>query len=96
MTGSTSNHSHSLSYPRVPSRTTDARSLVSVQSEGSSLQSRLAPRRSGKSGSIAPLPIRDRNVRHAEDNSSDESGGEEVIVRIDSPSRLSFNQASGT
>ncbi|THU69843.1 hypothetical protein C4D60_Mb08t18680 [Musa balbisiana] len=61
MTGSTSNHSHSLSYPRVPSRTTDARSLVSVQSEGSSLKSRLAPRRSGKSGSIAPLPIGDRS-----------------------------------
>jgi hypothetical protein len=27
-----------------------------------------------------------------DDNSSDESGGEEVIVRVDSPSMLSFRQ----
>lgn len=84
-----------MSYPRISSRTTNARPLESVQSEGGSLKRRLGSG-SSKSGAVLPLPISGRRLKDVDDNTSDESGGEEVIVRIDSPSTLSFPQASGT
>lgn len=86
---------HSLSYPRVPSRTVHARPLLSVQSEGGSINRRPCSTDSAKLKSITPLPVRRRKTKVVEGNSSDESGGEEVIVRIDSPSTLSFHHASG-
>ncbi|XP_072989939.1 sodium/hydrogen exchanger 8 [Typha latifolia] len=86
---------HSLSYPRVPSRTRNPRPLLSVQSEGGSTKGKLDSMRSAKV-SVPPLPVRRTNEKEApEDNSSDESGGEEVIVRIDSPSTLNFHHSSG-
>lgn len=83
---------HSQSYPRVPSRTTNNRPLLSVQSEGGSVNKRLGSRESSRLHPIPPPPVRKAKV--VEDDSSDESGGEEVIVRIDSPSTLSFRHAS--
>lgn len=88
------NQKQSSSYPRVPSRSSNARPLLSVQSEGSNLMSRKAP-------ALAPAPApaagasRQRQRKAIEDDkSSDESAGEEeVIVRVDSPSMLSFTQA---
>ncbi|KAJ1697251.1 hypothetical protein LUZ63_005763 [Rhynchospora breviuscula] len=96
------NPTHSMSYPRVPSRTSaNVRPLVSAQSEGESMRtraltSRVLPRpRSGPS-SIPPLPVtRDRREKQEDNSSDDESVVEEVIVRIDSPSTLTFHQASG-
>ncbi|EHA8589906.1 putative Sodium/hydrogen exchanger 7 [Cocos nucifera] len=88
-------YTHSLSYPRVPSRTVHARPLLSVQSEGGGINRRLCSTDSSKLNSITPLRVRRRKTKVVEGNSSDESGGEEVIVRIDSPSTLSFHQASG-
>ncbi|KAJ6806539.1 sodium/hydrogen exchanger 8 [Iris pallida] len=79
---------HSLSYPRVPSRSRNARPLLSVQSEGdNSMNKRL----NSKVSLIPPVPARRRRRVLVGDNSSDESDGEEVIVRIDSPSTLSFH-----
>ncbi|XP_010936832.1 sodium/hydrogen exchanger 8 isoform X2 [Elaeis guineensis] len=92
---SQANYTHSLSYPRVPSRTVHARPLLSVQSEGGGINRRLCSIDSTKLNSTTPLPVRRRKTKAVEGNSSDESGGEEVIVRIDSPSTLSFRQASG-
>ncbi|XP_042385267.1 sodium/hydrogen exchanger 8-like isoform X2 [Zingiber officinale] len=92
--GSSVNRSYSLSYPRLPLRSVnDTRTLVSVQSESSSLKNSLAPAGSAsRLGTDPPLPIR----KDGEDNSSDESGGEEVIIRIDSLSNLFFCQTSET
>jgi hypothetical protein len=83
----TTNQKHSSSYPRMPSK---ERPLLSVQSEGSNMRR------------VAALPLRDaaataqrrRKAMHLqeEDNSSDDSTGEQVIVRVDSPSMLSFRQ----
>ncbi|WOL01002.1 sodium/hydrogen exchanger 8 [Canna indica] len=93
LTSSAYHPPHSMSYPRIPSRTNARPPLVSVQSEGGSMKKRLNLTASGKP---AVLPISTRRVKDAGDNSSDESGGEEVIVRIDSPSTLSFRHGSGT
>lgn len=94
---SQTNHTHSLSYPRVPLRTANARPLHSVQSEGGSANRRLRSTGSSKFSSTTLQPVRSRKTKAVEGNSSDESGGEEeVIVRIDSPSTLSFHQASGS
>ncbi|XP_026662993.1 sodium/hydrogen exchanger 7 isoform X2 [Phoenix dactylifera] len=92
---SRANLTRSLSYPRVPPRTVHARPLLSIQSEGGSVNRRLCSTDSSKLNSVTPLPVRRRKTKVVEGNSSDESGGEEVIVRIDSPSTLSFHQASG-
>ncbi|KAJ6809520.1 sodium/hydrogen exchanger 8 [Iris pallida] len=78
---------HSLSYPSFPSSSGNARPLLSVQSEGGSMNKRVG----SKVSSIPPLPTRRRKAALVEDNSSDESGGEEVVVRVDSPSTLSFH-----
>ncbi|XP_074582072.1 sodium/hydrogen exchanger 8-like [Curcuma longa] len=92
--GSSVNHSHSLSYPSLPLRSVnDTRTLVSIKSEGGSLKNRLAPTGSAsRLGADPPLQIR----KDGKDNSSDESGDEEIIVRIDSLSNLSFFQTSET
>ncbi|GAB2226023.1 hypothetical protein Droror1_Dr00021806 [Drosera rotundifolia] len=81
--------SHSQSYPNV--RPGPTRPLLSVRSEGSRrrrVQEDLAVPEAAPS-----TPIRTRRLTPGD--SSDESGGEDdVIVRIDSPSRLSFQHAS--
>ncbi|KAF5763237.1 putative cation/H+ exchanger, rmlC-like jelly roll, cation/H+ exchanger, CPA1 family [Helianthus annuus] len=76
--------SHSKSYPRVPP--TERRGLLSVRSEGST-----TVRKTVNVGSESLVVPDNRNDGHEMDYSSDESGGEdEHIVRIDSPSTLSF------
>ncbi|KAG0469711.1 hypothetical protein HPP92_016411 [Vanilla planifolia] len=81
------NPSLSYSYPEVH-KGENGRPLMSVQSEGRNLKRRLDI---GET-TMAPIPTlptrRDDNIDHVVD-SSDESDGE-VIVRIDSPSTLSF------
>ncbi|XP_008220964.1 PREDICTED: sodium/hydrogen exchanger 8 isoform X1 [Prunus mume] len=88
---------HNVSYPSVPSY--HGRPLVSVRSEGATtVRKNLEVRKF--TGQMSPPepgeqsrdPQKSRVV--VEDYSSDESGGEDdVIVRIDSPSRLSFRHA---
>ncbi|KAH0452383.1 hypothetical protein IEQ34_019682 [Dendrobium chrysotoxum] len=86
--------SHSLSYPRVPTGTAaNVRPLVSVQSEGNSMHTRLGTREAFRVAPMPPLPGRRRRRNVEGDDSSDDSGGE-VIVRIDSPSTLSFSNGS--
>jgi hypothetical protein len=92
------NQKHSASYPKVPSRpSSSTRPLLSVQSEGSNLMNKKsAP--APAAPVLAPFPPlaagRHRRVIAEDDNSSDESAGEEVIVRVDSPSMLSFQPSS--
>ncbi|XWS22922.1 hypothetical protein CRYUN_Cryun29cG0077300 [Craigia yunnanensis] len=85
---------HSLSYPRVPSY--PSHPLVSVRSEGAAtLRKNLEARKF--TGRIPPAEVKNSNTEegHANDDSSDESVAEdEILIRIDSPSRLSFRQAS--
>lgn len=85
---------HSLSYPSVPSVPT--RPMVSVKSEGSATMRRKFDIQENKQEANAPeRKEMSLNESHARDNSSDDSGCEdEHIVRIDSPSRLSFRQTS--
>ncbi|XP_076893552.1 sodium/hydrogen exchanger 8-like [Bidens hawaiensis] len=79
--------SHSKSYPWVPP--TERRGLISVRSEGST-----SVRKKVNVGSESLIGPDDTNDSHEMDYSSDESGGEdEHIVRIDSPSTLSFARA---
>ncbi|XP_031268164.1 sodium/hydrogen exchanger 7 isoform X2 [Pistacia vera] len=80
--------SHNLSYSRVPSHS--AYQLPSVKSEGpATARKKLEMRKS-----TGEIPA-DTTESHVIDYSSDDSGTEdEVIVRIDSPSRLSFRHAS--
>ncbi|KAL6001019.1 Son of sevenless 1 [Asimina triloba] len=84
--------SHNLSWIE-----SSARPLISVKSEGAAatIGEKLRPRESVGS-KPSPLPVSSRNKASAGDDSSYESGPEdEHIVRIDSPSRLSFRQSSG-
>ncbi|GAV67504.1 cNMP_binding domain-containing protein/Na_H_Exchanger domain-containing protein [Cephalotus follicularis] len=86
--------SHSMSCPRIPSYYD--RPLISVRSEGSTIMRKKLEARKFK-GQIPAAPVRSTDLKeeHALEDSSDESGGEdELIVKIDSPSRLSFRQAS--
>ncbi|KAH7570797.1 hypothetical protein JRO89_XS05G0192100 [Xanthoceras sorbifolium] len=84
----------SLSYPRVASH--HGYPLTSVRSEGdATVRKKLEARKSVRQIPSSSLQIAGTNERHAVEDSSDESGGEdETLVRIDSPSRLSFRQAS--
>ncbi|KAK7848722.1 sodium/hydrogen exchanger 7 [Quercus suber] len=70
--------------------------LVSVQSEGSAtMRKNLEVRKT--TGNITPTQLQINYPRESRvvDDPSDESGAEdEIIVRIDSPSRLSFRQSS--
>ncbi|XP_078171756.1 sodium proton exchanger, putative (NHX7) (SOS1) [Carex rostrata] len=96
-----SNPTHRELSLRVPSpASANVRPLFSAQSEGESMRtralaSRVLPRAGSGPSSIAPLPVtRVRRQRQEDNSSDDESAGEEVIVRIDSPSTLTFHQAS--
>lgn len=83
--------SHTVSYPNVPLR--DDRMLVSVRSEGAAtVRKNLEVRKFAGKTSRPGHSSRDPKESHVVDgDSSDESGGEDdVIIRIDSPSRLSF------
>ncbi|KAK9065117.1 hypothetical protein SSX86_016500 [Deinandra increscens subsp. villosa] len=78
---------HSRSYPRVPP--TEGRGLITVRSEGSA-----TVRKNVNVGTESLVGPDDANHSREMDYSSDESGGEdEHIVRIDSPSTLSFPRA---
>ncbi|XP_020547393.1 sodium/hydrogen exchanger 7 isoform X2 [Sesamum indicum] len=86
--------SQSLSYPRVPSG--HAPAMVSVKSEGSTtLRKKLHMHESKPESHLTQHEELHLNESRAtRDDSSDDSGCEdEHIVRIDSPSRLSFRQA---
>lgn len=81
--------SHSLSYPRFPA--SKGRPFVSAKSEGSST---LGKNIKGH-GPKPPAQSLSTRTTRVLDYSSDESGAEEEhIVRIDSPSTLSFQQVS--
>lgn len=86
---------HSLSYPRVPSVPT--RPMVSVKSEGSAtLRKKFDIQENKQESNASECKELHLNESHARrDDSSDDSGCEdEHIIRIDSPSRLSFRQVS--
>ncbi|PSR91013.1 Sodium/hydrogen exchanger 7 like [Actinidia chinensis var. chinensis] len=84
---------HSLSYPRVPS--SRGRTLVSVRSEGSTTVRKNLDTQKHEAQNPAPeLQTSSAKVSRIINDWSDESGTEdELIIRIDSPSRLSFRQA---
>ncbi|KAL6566292.1 Son of sevenless 1 [Orobanche gracilis] len=87
--------SHSVSYPSVP--TVPARPMFSVKSEGSTTfgTKRGTQENKKKHNSSQYEECRLNRNHAARDDSSDESGCEdEHIVRIDSPSKLSFRQIS--
>ncbi|XP_058108443.1 sodium/hydrogen exchanger 8-like isoform X1 [Magnolia sinica] len=86
---------HSLSYPRISSTTTYIHPLVSFQSAGATMNNSLRPREFPEPKPIPPSRS-SRKEGCIRDDSSDESSPEdELIVSIDSPSRLSFRQPSG-
>uniref|UniRef100_A0A1D1ZC97 Sodium/hydrogen exchanger 7 n=2 Tax=Anthurium amnicola TaxID=1678845 RepID=A0A1D1ZC97_9ARAE len=86
---------HSMSYPLCPPMAMPTHQLMPVQSGGGSLNKSYRAGEITKFPPVSQVPPRSRKFL-AKDNSSDESSGEEeVIVRIDSPSRISFHQASG-
>lgn len=85
----------SLSYPRMPVNKVPP--LVSVKSEGAVSHQKnqgnrmFAPEK--QTGSLPNATNMPQSSLVVDDGSSDESGAEdEVIVRIDSPSKLSFPQ----
>lgn len=87
------NPSHSLSYPSAPSN--HGRPLVSVRSEGSTTMRRNLDMR--ECAVLIPKPPLESTITNdnlIRDVSSDESDTEEHLVRIDSPSNLSFRRAS--
>ncbi|XP_056696417.1 sodium/hydrogen exchanger 7 isoform X2 [Spinacia oleracea] len=85
------NPSHFRSYHQVPV-SQEPRGLTSVKSEGSNT----VRKRLGEDvmrEEVLP-PSHSRHPSRARDDSSSESGDEdEILVRIDSPSKLSFRQA---
>ncbi|KAJ4960786.1 hypothetical protein NE237_020696 [Protea cynaroides] len=86
-----SHTSHSHSYPRVPSMGVRGRRLVSARSEGAATVSGgfKTKELTGPNPSTQ-IPSRTKESQLV-DYSSDESGcDDEIIVKIDSPSRLSF------
>ncbi|XAR48002.1 hypothetical protein NMG60_11030674 [Bertholletia excelsa] len=86
--------SHSQSYPRVPS--SHGQPLLSGRSEWSTMRKNLEVqhRTGGQDPAHQLRSSITREINRAEE-SSDESGPEdELIVKIDSPSRLSFRHAS--
>ncbi|XP_021598719.1 sodium/hydrogen exchanger 8 isoform X3 [Manihot esculenta] len=87
------NRSHSMPFSRTASL--QGRPVVSVRSEGSTTLSKNLQVRRFSRYVLAPPPKRtDANESHALDDSSDESGDEDNhVIRIDSPSRLSFHLA---
>ncbi|XP_042481679.1 sodium/hydrogen exchanger 8-like isoform X2 [Macadamia integrifolia] len=85
--------SHSISYPRVPSTGVLSRRLVSARSEGATTVSKsLKAKEFRVPNPSTQIPSRRTRKGHSVDDSSDESGGDDdIIVRIDSPSGLSFH-----
>ncbi|PON79235.1 Cation/H+ exchanger, CPA1 family [Parasponia andersonii] len=84
---------HSVSYPMMPSD--QDRPLVSVRSDGSATVKNLEGR--NFTGEIISKSLQSTASKEnpVPEDSSDDSGAEdEFIVRIDSPSRLSFRQDS--
>ncbi|RZC88040.1 hypothetical protein C5167_004219 [Papaver somniferum] len=89
---SQTNELHSHSYPKVPSNG-EVRPLVSVGSEGSNTARKTSFTLKEFTRSDENSVSRNTSKSSTDDTSSDESGKEEeLIVRIDSPSRLSFQQ----
>ncbi|XP_031491543.1 sodium/hydrogen exchanger 8 isoform X2 [Nymphaea colorata] len=89
---------HSMSFPRMPSkfkRQASARPLKSVRSEGETVMGSQRLDRSTKVDPAPALVSDSRKGKRTADESSEESGDDEVIVRIDSPSRLIFHQRPG-
>nr|APR62626.1 Na+/H+ antiporter [Ricinus communis] len=86
--------SHSMSFSRAGSF--HGRPLVSIRSEGNAnVRKNIQARNLTWKVPAPPHHSTDTNKSNVLDHSSDESGAEdEHIVRIDSPSRLSFRQAS--
>lgn len=82
--------SHSFSYPTVPSYID--RHLLSFKSKGFiTAGKKLGEKKSTFNLTPTNLQVKDPRGSPAVDDSSDESGPEdEVVVSIDSPSRLSF------
>ncbi|KAJ7954466.1 Sodium/hydrogen exchanger 7 [Quillaja saponaria] len=81
----------SLSYPAVPSY--HGHTLVSVKSEGAATAKNNTEVRE-LTEQVTNPSVQTTEPRGRHDDSSDESGADdELIVRIDSPSRLSFRQA---
>lgn len=93
------NQKHSVSYPEVPSRASNTRPLLSVKSAGPRVMNRKSAPAQAPAPAIAPfLPQaagRVHRVVAEGDNSSDESEGEDVVVRVDSPGMLSFHPSPG-
>ncbi|XP_068662664.1 sodium/hydrogen exchanger 8 isoform X2 [Aristolochia californica] len=83
--------SHSLSYPRILQKNMGDLPLMSARSEGEATfhKSLRAGGFTQPESNIPPVPTRQRKASRPDDYSSEESG-DELIVRIDSPSRLSF------
>lgn len=82
---------HSLSYPNVAS-SVRTRPIVSVKSEGSTTLRRKLDAQRSKPESITTQLDGPRESHARADESSDDSGCEdEHIIRIDTPSRLSFH-----
>lgn len=90
--GNVTEPSHSRSNPVIGSH--KGVSLPYVKSEGAAtLKKRLDARKLPISNVRPPQEKALPNERNVRDDSSEESGGEDdVIVRIDSPSVLSFHQ----
>lgn len=86
--------SHSKSFPTFRSQYNHQ--LLSVRSEGDATVRKNSESKKFSERLTPPRPQKTEPKRcHLAENSSDESGGEdELIVRVDSPSRLSFQQAS--
>ncbi|KAE9600993.1 putative cAMP-dependent protein kinase regulatory subunit [Lupinus albus] len=84
----------SLSYPTIASR--HDRPLVSVKSEGASTAKNVNDVRTfTRVVTNPPLESTEQRIQHDEEDSSDDSAVEEdIIVRIDSPSGLSFHPSS--
>ncbi|KAJ4827704.1 hypothetical protein Tsubulata_051346 [Turnera subulata] len=93
---STSQVKRSYSSSFVKAASFGGRPLVSVRSEGSNTARKNFEERK-LAGKVSAPQLQDTNTNqsHVTDYISDESGAEEeLVVRIDSPSRLSFRQAS--
>ncbi|GLU10794.1 hypothetical protein SLE2022_275760 [Rubroshorea leprosula] len=85
--------SSSLSYPRIP--LSPGRPLISVRSEGAATLRKNLVRNLAGQDPAAPMLSREDKKGQITNDSSDESGDEnEHVIRIDSPSTLSFCQAS--
>lgn len=87
-----------MSFPRISSkfkRQASARPLKSVRSEGETVMGSQKLDHSTKIDPASTLVSDSRKGKRTADESSEESGDDEVIVRIDSPSRLIFYQRPG-